>query len=389
LFSQRAQHLILLLVCGICSTALAGPSFQGLGDLPGGDSESYASAISLDGTTVVGQGLSANGYEAFRWTAAGGIQGLGDLSGGTFYSAAYAVSANGAVVVGEGQSTDGQEAFRWTASSGAMTGLGDLPGDIFASYATAVNANGSVVAGGAWPANGATQAFRWTSAGGMTGLTPASGTFMEGTAYGMSSDGAVIVGDQGNPDSGSAFRWTAASGMVTLPTPRNSSGTLASYSSARAVSADGLLIAGQAVFRKTTYPPSETQEAILWNAGTFTRLGDLAGGTISAGANDVAAIGSVVVGFSSTDNGYEAFIWDPTNGMRRLQDVLETQYQLDVSGWTLVSAEGISGDGMTIVGWGIDPLGNTQAWIATLPEPAGIAALATLCGAAILRRRRA
>jgi hypothetical protein len=43
---------------------------------------------------------------------------------------------------------------------------------------------------------------------------------------------------------------------------------------------------------------------------------------------------------------------------------------------------------MTIVGWGIDPLGNTQAWIATLPEPAGIAALLAVCGVVVLRRCR-
>jgi hypothetical protein len=74
--------------------------------------------------------------------------------------------------------------------------------------------------------------------------------------------------------------------------------------------------------------------------------------------------------------------------MRRLQDVLETQYLLNLSGWTLTSAEGISGDGITIVGWGIDPQGNTQAWIATLPEPTVACTILSACIWGLTRRRR-
>jgi uncharacterized membrane protein len=59
----------------------------------------------------------------------------------------------------------------------------------------------------------------------------------------------------------------------------------------------------------------------------------------------------------------EAYIWDSTNGMRSLQDVL-TDEGLDLTGWTLHVAHGISADGKTIVGWGVNPDGNTEAWIA-------------------------
>ena len=54
-----------------------------------------------------------------------------------------------------------------------------------------------------------------------------------------------------------------------------------------------------------------------------------------------------------------------------------------LSGWTLTEARAISDDGLTIAGLGFDPHGNTQGWIATIPEPAtgvllglGLAALA-------------
>ena len=43
---------------------------------------------------------------------------------------------------------------------------------------------------------------------------------------------------------------------------------------------------------------------------------------------------------------------------------------LDVSGWSLTSANAISADGFTIVGDGTNPLGQREAWVANLsPEP--------------------
>src|SRR5262247_1739273 len=97
-------------------------TLQPLGDLPGGSFYSSAAGISADGSVVVGMGTSASGYEAFRWTAGGGMVGLGDLPGGGFASTAYGVSGDGSVIVGQGYSASGYEAFRWTAGGG-MVGL--------------------------------------------------------------------------------------------------------------------------------------------------------------------------------------------------------------------------------------------------------------------------
>lgn len=105
-------------------------------------------------------------------------------------------------------------------------------------------------------------------------------------------------------------------------------------------------------------------------------------------ANDVSADGSVVVGESVVSTGDAvAFIWDSANGMRNLRDVLMNDFGLDLTGWVLQNPTSISDDGRTIVGWGTDPSGFTEAWIATIPEP-GTLSLLGLAGVALLRRRR-
>jgi hypothetical protein len=75
----------------------------------------------------------------------------------------------------------------------------------------------------------------------------------------------------------------------------------------------------------------------------------------------------VIVGESVTSTDYyEAFIWDELHGMRNLKDVLVNEYNLDLTSWTLYGATGISADGLTIAGYGRNPSGNGEGWIARL-----------------------
>jgi hypothetical protein len=70
--------------------------------------------------------------------------------------------------------------------------------------------------------------------------------------------------------------------------------------------------------------------------------------------------------------------------MRNLQDVLVDDNGLDLAGWSLASALGISDDGTAIVGYGHHPNGQAEAWLARIPEPSTFLLLAF--GALAIRR---
>lgn len=328
-------------------------SFQGLGDLPGGEYESRATAVSADGNVVVGVGESLNGLgdrrtEAFRWTAAGGMVGLGILPGDGDHSWAENVSADGAVVVGSATRGGAEVAFRWTAAGG-MVGIGGG-----SRKAHGVSADGAVVVGTGIRIGGGMQAFRWTAAGGTVGLD-ALPNGIPHLANAVSADGTIIVGGGPGAIGYEAFRWTAAGGIFSLGAIPGDS----DFSEARGVSADGTVVIGYGYVNYGTR--GGWDEAFRWTA---------AGGMVSirgggrSRAEAVSADGAVIVGSSSRDG---VFLWTAARGAQSVHDLLVSA-GVNLRGWSLTSVSGISADGTVIVGAGGNPQGHSEAWRAVIPR---------------------
>jgi probable HAF family extracellular repeat protein len=363
---------------GILGGAHAAPAawLRGVGDLEGGIFASSATAISTNGRVVVGSSRSLDGGEAFHWVD-GVMTGLGDLDGGKFGSRANAVSADGTVVVGVSASVNGDfEAFRW--ADGVMTGLGDLPLGPFESDARGISANGRVIAGTCAGASSSLGCY-WSD-GVLNSINQLLGKTGGSGALAISADGLVIVGGSGTGPGAEAFLAelgaTAGLGALDGGFP----------SKARAVSADGSVVVGSSA------SSTATSEAFRWQNGVMVGLGDLAGGDFASSALAVSADGSVIAGVSKTALGDEAFYWRADTGMQRLKDILDNA-SVDTEGWILSGAQGISADGLTIVGAGIDPLGREQGWIAFVPEPdefaAGAVSALAVIGLGWRDRRRA
>jgi hypothetical protein len=108
--------------------------------------------------------------------------------------------------------------------------------------------------------------------------------------------------------------------------------------------------------------------ASRWESGAVTSLGDLPGGASESLAVAVSDAGHIAVGWGTSATGREAFLWTTGDGLQRLQDVL-TAHGYDLTGWTLEEATDLSRSGRTIVGWGTNPGGQTEGWVARLPLP--------------------
>ncbi|MDJ0781118.1 MAG: hypothetical protein QNJ22_04060 [Desulfosarcinaceae bacterium] len=257
----------------------------------------------------------------------------------------------------------GSDIFTWSAADGTEY-IGCSLG-AFECYPGDTSADGAVLVGW-WSEEGYgldDSAFRWTAEGGFEDLgylrfaePPGEHDSVVTVANGVSADGRVVVGGSGYGTYSQAFRWTASLGMQALPSPHRG---LNSWG--RAVSADGRVVAGECDL------PTGGREACRWTRLGVEGLGDLPGGDVHSMALAVSGDGAVVVGSGETDDGTEAFIW-MDGKLFNLKDYLVTQLGLSISGWTLTRAMDISPDGTFSVGYGINPSGDAEAWLAYIGE---------------------
>lgn len=334
--------------------------FKDLGPSPGGNDPPQAEAVSADGSVVAGFfPLGLGDFEALRWDKTTGVEGLGDLAGGATDSIGRDVSGDGLTIVGNGTSTLGSEAFRWTLAGG-MVGLGDFAGGTFQSTAFGVSHDGSVIVGRGRTAAGP-EAFRWDATNGLQSLTglPVGTTSSEAIA--VSSDGTIIAGSATSAAGTEAFLWTAATGHQPLGDLPGGAFTSVPLD----ISADGATVVGASV------SGAGPLEAFRWDAANgMQALGDLPGSVFLSSARSVSGDGRFVVGAGQAADGRFAVLWDETNTIQRIDELL-VSLGVDLTGWTLQSAEEISADGRTIVGTGINPQGELDSWLAFVPELVG------------------
>ncbi len=155
--------------------------------------------------------------------------------------------------------------------------------------------------------NSTTEAFRWDSANGYTNLghLPGAGMSRATEAAAISADGSVIVGHTsifgGTFSAQHAFVWTSSGGIQPL------GDQTVKESSALGLSSNGQIAGGWVI------TASNTQHAVLWNAGVETAR--LRAGT---SAWSLSRNGQWLGGIDGMTPQYDAFIWSQNTGIELL-----------------------------------------------------------------------
>jgi probable HAF family extracellular repeat protein len=357
-----AGFIATLAVSGYAQEAI----LLGIGDLPGGNIWSGASAVSGDGRVVGARSTMEAGTIACIWTAEQGLQPIGALSGGVVFSSEVAaLSYDGTVAAcfGQSSSTTGQDrwkqVFLWSPVGGLVP-LPDIPGGPFDGGAKAISADGQTVVGyGSIPF--VISAARWRN-GTVLDLGAFPGAFGSSIARDISADGRIVVGSSATSGPlNEAFRWTEETGMVSLGRyPGWPEWDDQGSSGAGAISGDGRVIYGSGV------APTSGMGAFRWTEAEGMVLLPFQSAITAATYDGATAVGDAVyVGSPETYLG--PFLWDECYGLRPLRVWLPERFGIDLTNFHLATAADISDDGRTIVGMAFIP-GTQEGYVLYLPS---------------------
>jgi len=328
---DTAQEAVIWSVDDQGVVTITGPD-QVNGGVLAGDTNARFNDISLLGIAVGRSGNTqfgqppATGDRATLYTPQFGQQApaltdLGDLPGGDDFSEAVALSLT--QVVGSSAAATGLRGFIWEQGVG-MVDLGDLPGGGDFSFALDVNNLGQVAGGSG--ATGGQHAFIWDANNGIQdiGALPVTGTDDFAEASLINESGLVagrslvdVLDGQGQPTGLTAivpfvYDSTDQSPVMVPLVPPTVDGSLAAVSRPFGINELGSIV------------------------GTANQLG------------------------ASADTDFDAWLFSPLRGTVNLNDTLNSTG----AGWHIVQARDIDDVGR-IVGWGINPSGDRQAFVLT------------------------
>ena len=361
-----AFYLVPVIVSGVTFAQY----FQGVPFLPG-EATNGVQSLSGVGHVVVGYGVS----EAIRWPVGSQVQSLGLPSGYTGSNAAC-VSYDGGAIAGNVGNATINSAYRWTQSSGLIP-IQDFP------YAIGMSSDGSTIVGTDM-VTASTLAVRWTAAGGVQNFGALAGVPIPGgnnnirIANAATADGSKIFGFaevqmtiEMNPEYRyTPFVWDAVNGARVL---RDFTGSVFS-GNITDTNASGDILCG---LRLPPFGEPNVARLFRWTAASGYQVFDFVGSTNGV-RPQMTADGSTIVSGAN--------YWSQSGGMRLLTSVL-SDAGCNFTGWTLQGAVDISADGRTIVGNGLNPLGQQQGWVATIPAPGAVGVGVITLGALCIRRR--
>jgi uncharacterized membrane protein len=348
------------------------PVFQGLGDLPGGDSASQVTALSASGEVVVGYSRTALGDEAVRFTASDGLRGLGGAQ-----SRAEAVSPDGSLVVGsieEPTYEPGRAGVVWRGSEPYELPASPPPGD-----------------------TGGGQTSLYWFVDGTVVLDDGAiyGTCRQYRAGQIQPIGCRLAADDDIPSRVDAAQVYAAdlagnfagSAYSTPGAPFNSfaiyDGAPLAYpgdvlcdpptrctADASDFSAGGALVVGSAAIPAGPPGSGARLHAVAFSYTTsdsFVRLPDLAGGDDRSAAYAVSADGRLIVGSGVDAFGQQATVWIDRIP-HTLADLIAEQGGSIPDDWRLTELRGVSADGKVFAGNGYNAEANAEGFRVALPS---------------------
>ncbi len=345
----------LILVSG-SKTAFAGLLYHltDLGVLSTQNPRSGGEGLNNHGVVVGESGVVAIGSNshAFAWTAATGMTDLA-ASMGRGQSGAFDVNDAGQIIGSGPVSNNVVHAVIW--SGGGFQDLGAPTGST-GSTGVSINSLGNVA--GYSTINGHNLGFFWSSQGGLVSLPNLNGS--RESIIGGINNSNEISGTVTLPSGlALAYTWTSSQGMQSLGVLPNGS-----QSGAFAINNLGQVAGASNVILR---------EAVLWTPGNPIQplgwLPNYANDSEGRGIND----SGLVVGYSQASSGPIAgFVWDSTNGMQDLNQMLDSSG----AGWHIGVATAINNLGQ-ITGAGTAPDGDTHAFLLTpVPEPSSFLLLA-------------